>query len=152
MTAAHQVTGYCRRRPQMKILEVKSLAIEDVKVIKYARFGDHRGYFTEIFNAAIAYELIFGIADAGNKDGLALFASPNPFLTETTIHFKISGKQNANLTLFDISGKAVKTLWSGNQAGDHTFRVSGKELSAGTYFVKLSGQGSGRMIRVIHRN
>ena len=35
----------------MKILEVKSLAIEDVKVIKYARFGDHRGYFTEIFNA-----------------------------------------------------------------------------------------------------
>ena len=34
----------------MKILEVKSLAIEDVKVIKYARFGDHRGYFTEIFN------------------------------------------------------------------------------------------------------
>ncbi|MEK7376193.1 MAG: dTDP-4-dehydrorhamnose 3,5-epimerase family protein [Candidatus Margulisiibacteriota bacterium] len=34
----------------MKILEVKSLAIEEVKVIKYARFGDHRGYFTEIFN------------------------------------------------------------------------------------------------------
>ena len=34
----------------MKILEVKSLAIEDVKVIQYARFGDHRGYFTEIFN------------------------------------------------------------------------------------------------------
>lgn len=33
----------------MKILEVKSLAIEDVKVIKYARFSDHRGYFTEIF-------------------------------------------------------------------------------------------------------
>jgi len=34
----------------MKILEVKSLAIEEVKVIKYARFGDHRGYFTEVFN------------------------------------------------------------------------------------------------------
>ncbi len=35
----------------MKILEVKSLAIEDVKVIKFARFTDHRGYFAEIFNA-----------------------------------------------------------------------------------------------------
>ena len=33
----------------MKILEVKNLAIEDVKVIKYARFSDHRGYFTETF-------------------------------------------------------------------------------------------------------
>jgi len=33
----------------MKILEVRNLAIEDVKVIKYARFSDHRGYFTETF-------------------------------------------------------------------------------------------------------
>jgi len=31
----------------MKILEVKSLAIPDVKVIRFARFPDHRGYFTE---------------------------------------------------------------------------------------------------------
>jgi len=33
----------------MKILEVKTLAIPEVKVIKYARFNDERGYFTEIF-------------------------------------------------------------------------------------------------------
>ena len=31
----------------MKILEVKTLALPDVKVIRYARFRDHRGYFTE---------------------------------------------------------------------------------------------------------
>ncbi len=33
----------------MKILEVKNLSIPDVKVIKFARFGDERGYFTETF-------------------------------------------------------------------------------------------------------
>jgi dTDP-4-dehydrorhamnose 3,5-epimerase len=33
----------------VKILEVKSLAIPDVKVIKYGRYNDHRGYFTETF-------------------------------------------------------------------------------------------------------
>lgn len=33
----------------MKIIEVKNLAIPEVKVIKFAKFGDHRGYFTEIF-------------------------------------------------------------------------------------------------------
>jgi len=33
----------------MKILEVTPLAIPDVKVIKCARFGDNRGYFTEPF-------------------------------------------------------------------------------------------------------
>jgi len=33
----------------MKIIEVKSLAIEAVKVIRFARFCDHRGYFSESF-------------------------------------------------------------------------------------------------------
>lgn len=33
----------------MKILDIKSLAIPDIKVIKFARFNDNRGYFTEIF-------------------------------------------------------------------------------------------------------
>ncbi len=31
----------------MKILDVKALALPDIKVIRYARFRDHRGYFTE---------------------------------------------------------------------------------------------------------
>ena len=31
----------------MKIIEVKELAISSVKVIRYGRFCDHRGYFTE---------------------------------------------------------------------------------------------------------
>ena len=31
----------------MKIIEVKALDIPEVKVIRYARFCDHRGYFTE---------------------------------------------------------------------------------------------------------
>ncbi len=33
----------------MKILEIKSLAIPDVKVIKFSRFRDHRGFFTELY-------------------------------------------------------------------------------------------------------
>jgi dTDP-4-dehydrorhamnose 3,5-epimerase len=33
----------------MKILRVTTLAIPDVKVIRYARFPDERGYFTEVY-------------------------------------------------------------------------------------------------------
>lgn len=33
----------------MKILEVKSLAIPEIKIIRFARFADARGYFTEHF-------------------------------------------------------------------------------------------------------
>jgi dTDP-4-dehydrorhamnose 3,5-epimerase len=33
----------------VKILEIKTLAIPDITVIRFARFRDHRGYFTEHF-------------------------------------------------------------------------------------------------------
>jgi dTDP-4-dehydrorhamnose 3,5-epimerase len=33
----------------VKILDIKALAIPDIKVIRYARFADHRGYFAEHF-------------------------------------------------------------------------------------------------------
>jgi dTDP-4-dehydrorhamnose 3,5-epimerase len=33
----------------MKIIEIQPLAIPDVKVVRYARFGDERGYFTETY-------------------------------------------------------------------------------------------------------
>ncbi|MBN1570384.1 MAG: dTDP-4-dehydrorhamnose 3,5-epimerase family protein [Acidobacteria bacterium] len=33
----------------MKILEVKALAIPDIKVVRFGRFPDHRGYFGEHF-------------------------------------------------------------------------------------------------------
>lgn len=33
----------------MKILSVTSLALPDVKAVRFARFSDHRGYFTEPF-------------------------------------------------------------------------------------------------------
>jgi dTDP-4-dehydrorhamnose 3,5-epimerase len=33
----------------VKLISVKALALADIKVIRYARFCDHRGYFTESF-------------------------------------------------------------------------------------------------------
>lgn len=41
----------------MKILEIKSLAIKDIKVIKFARFCDHRGYFTEHFRKSDLFNM-----------------------------------------------------------------------------------------------
>lgn len=38
----------------MKILEIKSLAIPSVKVVRFARFPDHRGYFTEPYRKSDA--------------------------------------------------------------------------------------------------
>ena len=36
----------------MKIISIKSLKIPEVKVVKFARFTDHRGYFTETYRTS----------------------------------------------------------------------------------------------------
>jgi dTDP-4-dehydrorhamnose 3,5-epimerase len=43
----------------MKILNVKSLAIPDIKVIQFGRFADHRGFFTEHFRKSDFAKLDF---------------------------------------------------------------------------------------------
>ena len=43
----------------MKILEVKALVIPDIKVIKFGRFNDERGYFTETFRNSDFQKLDF---------------------------------------------------------------------------------------------
>jgi len=43
----------------MKILDVKALAIPDVKVIRYARYPDRRGYFSEHFRKSVLGQLDF---------------------------------------------------------------------------------------------
>jgi len=40
----------------MKLLEVKALGIESIKVIRFQRFCDHRGYFTEQFRKSDFWE------------------------------------------------------------------------------------------------
>jgi dTDP-4-dehydrorhamnose 3,5-epimerase len=50
----------------MKILEIRSLAIPDVKIVRYARFSDERGYFTETYRKSD----FFGHADAGCFQGI----------------------------------------------------------------------------------
>ena len=43
----------------MKILNVKELAIPEIKVIKFQRFTDFRGYFTETFRRSDFFKEIF---------------------------------------------------------------------------------------------
>lgn len=72
----------------MKIIEVKSLKFPEVKVIKFARFPDTRGYFTETFRQsqflkeAIPDFKIFQINESFSKKGVirGLHFQWNPYM------------------------------------------------------------------------
>jgi phosphatidylserine/phosphatidylglycerophosphate/cardiolipin synthase-like enzyme len=63
---------------------------------------------------------------------------PNPFNPVTTIKFQTSKKEHADLTLYDMLGRKIKTLFDGTvQAGITSVNLNGKNLASGIYFYVL---------------
>ena len=68
---------------------------------------------------------------------------PNPFNAETTISFTLPKTENITVSVFDVMGKEVTVLASGEySAGNHNLKFDGKDLSSGVYFVRLKAEGN----------
>jgi hypothetical protein len=64
---------------------------------------------------------------------------PNPFNANTSISYTLAEAGNANLSVYDISGRLVATLADGyQQTGEHVATWNASEFSSGVYFYKLS--------------
>jgi hypothetical protein len=72
---------------------------------------------------------------------------PNPFNSVLTISVEVNNMQNVEIDVFDISGRSIESLHSGNlQVGNHSFNWEAG--MSGIYFVVLSS-GQGREIRKV---
>ena len=88
---------------------------------------------------------------AGPQDGASLGLdfelgqnTPNPFRPSTTVRFALPSERDVELRVFDVAGRAVKTLAQGTMtAGLHTLQWdatsdNGSRLSSGVYFYRLT--------------
>jgi hypothetical protein len=72
---------------------------------------------------------------------------PNPFNSQTWIDYTLPEQTHVNLSIFDISGKLVSTLQSGQQlAGKHSVMWNalddnGNPVMSGIYFYRLHTEG-----------
>ena len=97
---------------------------------------------------------------AGVEPGLRAFelapAMPNPFSSRTTMVFSLASAGRADLALFDLSGRRVRTLATGElAAGPHSaswdgLGDDGRPAPAGLYFARLdtpAGSVTQRVVR-----
>jgi len=64
--------------------------------------------------------------------------SPNPFNGTTTIHFTLDQPSLIRLTAYDLSGRAVSTIYAGMETpGAHVKEWNASELATGLYLIKL---------------
>ena len=79
-----------------------------------------------------------GVHEPENLNSISL--SPNPFSTETTISVQNSKFEVQSFILYDVFGRAVKTL--NFEHGAHNFKLERGNLGSGIYFYKVSGDGN----------
>ncbi len=72
-------------------------------------------------------------------DKFILFSpTPNPSLRNTQIKYGLPEKANITLSIYDISGRLVKTFYSGTRKeGYYTVNLNCKEFSKGIYFIQF---------------
>lgn len=75
---------------------------------------------------------------------------PNPFNPQTSIKFDISKSGLVNLRVYDLLGKEVKSLYSGNlNAGKYEFTFSGIDMASGMYFYKLETNNFSQVMKML---
>jgi hypothetical protein len=64
---------------------------------------------------------------------------PNPFNSNTTIPFTLISPSHVNLSIYNISGQLVETLYNGRMvAGFHSLMWEASAVASGVYFYKLT--------------
>jgi hypothetical protein len=68
---------------------------------------------------------------------------PNPFNPTTNIEFALGQGGATTLKVYDISGREVASILTGQQlnAGSHTYTFNASSLSSGIYFYRLTSSG-----------
>lgn len=122
----------------------------NVSAVVYSRSSGYCAYFDSFNNT--------GIEDAENASLMPGFisvgSSPNPFSGLTLISFTLTGAAQVTASVFDVSGRLVGELISGQSlpAGDHSVEWNGRgsdgaPLSSGVYYCRLNAGGTD----VVHR-
>lgn len=74
---------------------------------------------------------------------------PNPFNTSAVIRYTLEREMQVRLEVFDLGGHRVATLYEAYSGpGSHQIRWGAAGFAAGTYLVRLQGDGRSQVVRV----
>ena len=83
---------------------------------------------------------------------------PNPFSVETSIQYDLAEESDVKITIYDLRGRAIKTLNEGlKDSGQHIFVWDGKndedkKVSSGIYFYQLKSKQYNKTRKMIFIN
>ena len=84
-----------------------------------------------------------------NNNINAISVYPNPAIETATINFNLIEANQANVSVIDMTGKTVATVFNGNlAAGAHQFEINVANLATGCYFVQVQTTAGSKTIKL----
>jgi len=91
-----------------------------------------------------------GIDIATIPEPMTMSLFPNPAHTSTKLGYALQETGNVHISLLDITGKEIKTVFDGIQAvGVHEQQIETAELNTGIYYCRLYANGAIRTEKVV---
>jgi len=91
---------------------------------------------TRINERTVVIISIVGVRNNNQSIGIG-YAYPNPANTNITIPVVSKGDWDIELNLYDVSGKQVKSIYSGSVHGNQNFTIDVSDLKSGMYFYSI---------------
>lgn len=80
------------------------------------------------------------------KNGFGIKISPNPVIGNATVDYIVPGNGVVSITLIDVFGQQLQTLYNTNQSqGQYTLTITNQlnTLNKGCYFLRIQQNGKG---------
>jgi hypothetical protein len=122
-----------------------------------ARFINSTGAVGDSFTIVKGTALAAPLRGASRSPAFLAEARPNPFESNATLAYSIPARGDVKLSILDLSGRHVRTLFAGpREPGSHSavwdgLNERGQRLGPGVYFGVLEYQGrsvSRKLIRM----
>ncbi len=114
--------------------------------------GLHRFRLKQIdFDGAFEYSSVVEAAVTVPDRFLIEPAYPNPFNPTTTLRFAVATEQHVEVTLINVAGQTIRTLYSGTVVANEMqlLTVDADALPSGTYLVHFEGTGISATERIV---
>lgn len=101
------------------------------------------------FNGNFKFSDVVMIEDAVLNEFQLYRNYPNPFNPSTTIKYSLPRQSRIKISLYNILGNLVETLFDGEQTtGIHRLILNAKDLSSGVYFVSMEADHFNKSIKI----
>ncbi len=113
-----------------------------VNLNQYPGSGNSEGFVTLMTNILDWFEIPYTGVESKPSQSVAEFTLhqnyPNPFNAGTTINFNLAANNELKITVYNIYGQLVETLFDGREnAGHHQVKWEAGDLASGIYICKM---------------